>query len=134
MENDYKTFMNLVKPVGGLNKQKKEIGAIDLILEVLKNVNKPNNDEIKSARYLHYVASLIENSGKVVWKSKTKVDKMDMLFQILQKIIERPLNEPEKKIIKEQVEFMLDLKVIKVSSVLKLILSNAKTFLCRSLL
>ena len=133
-ETNYKSFLTQVKPIGKLNREKKEITAIELILEVLKANKKPDDNEIKSARYLHYLASLIENSGKVLWKSKTKVNKLEMLYEIISRVIERPLDETEKNIIKEQVEFLIELKVVKVTSMMKLALNNILIFLQKNLL
>ena len=134
MSEPYKSSIVLVKPVGKLKRKAKEISALSVITEQLKaniNIEEYKCDDI---RMLHFLACLVENSQKLIKSSKTPIHKMDVVYAVLEKVFEKSLTPEEKEKITDQIEFLLELKIVSAITLVKLVYENAKVFLKKAIL
>jgi hypothetical protein len=130
--SDYVSALSRVKPLNKFTKEKKECNIVEEVFNEIKDIKKPDN--IVSSRFIHYLACLIENTGKIFFKStKNKINKLQVLFDVLEKVNKIPLTVKQKEDIKDEVDFLLELKVVNLISLMNLAYSNAKIFLFKAL-
>jgi thymidylate kinase len=121
-----KSSVELVKPKNLLKNLKRTGDIIQVVLETLKDL-----PEIEKQKYnpdlILYICRIVENSYNKKSLSDEKINKKDMVFNILKKLYPN-LSDADKVIIDGIIEHLHSSGRIKKINIIKLIYSTLKKF------